>query len=213
MNAPRRGQTRWRLSGLFGLTLVACHLDAAESPLIEEILVTAQRIEENAQKVPMAVSAFDDLTIRDRQIIQISDLQLNVPNLAYVPDNFVGARIAIRGIGDILAEGGGRTAGGPAVPLHVNGISVPVDVTVLEFYDLERDPFQLNNSYEILAGEIQQRLSAQLHGLKSGLDKPMVTISSAGFICYAFKLQSSVVQPTTPSRWRRLAAPARLAPA
>ncbi len=51
---------------------------AAEPTPIEEILVTAQRIEENARTVPMSVSAFTESMIEDRQIIGIADLQLNV---------------------------------------------------------------------------------------------------------------------------------------
>jgi len=108
-----------------------------QKPLIEEIFVTAQRIEENAQDVPIAVSAFTDPELTDRQIILLSDLQLNVPNFSYVPDNFASARPTIRGIGAIT-NGGDRGAAGPAVPIHTNGIISPVDVSVLEFYDVER---------------------------------------------------------------------------
>ena len=66
---------------------------AAEDYLIEEIPVIAQRIEENARKVPISVSAFTDAMIEDRQIIGISDLQINVPNLSYTQQNFGGSRI------------------------------------------------------------------------------------------------------------------------
>ncbi|NIV39523.1 MAG: hypothetical protein GWN58_61980, partial [Anaerolineae bacterium] len=52
------------LGGTFPL-LVA----AATKPLIEEIIVSAQRVEENAQQVPMSLSAFTDTNIEDRQII------------------------------------------------------------------------------------------------------------------------------------------------
>ena len=111
---------------------------AAEDYRIEEILVMAQRIEENSQKVPMAVSAFTDSMIEDRQIIGIVDLQLNVPNFSYIPNNFGSGRVTIRGIGELLSGGSDREAAGPSVPIHINGISALVDSSVLEFYDLER---------------------------------------------------------------------------
>ena len=110
---------------------------AAKSGGIEEVVVTAQRIEENSQKVPISISAFTDAMIQDRQIVGISDLQINIPNLSYVPDNFGGAELTVRGIG-VLIGGNERSAAGPSVPIHVNGISAAVDASVTEFYDVER---------------------------------------------------------------------------
>ncbi len=109
---------------------------AVESRLIEEVIVTAQRFEENASKVPISVSAFTDALINDRQIILISDLQLNVPNFSYSRQNFGSGRISIRGIGDLFLVAGGNRA--KTVPFHINGISAPVDFSVIELYDLER---------------------------------------------------------------------------
>ena len=48
---------------------------ASEERLIEEIIVMAQRVEEDLQKVPIAVSAFTDTAIDDRQIVGLEDLQ------------------------------------------------------------------------------------------------------------------------------------------
>ena len=110
----------------------------AENTLIEEIIVTAQRFEENARKVPMSVSAFTDAMIEDRQIIGMSDLQIHVPNLTSTLENFGGARITIRGIGDLFGGEENRATTGPSVPIHINGVSAPVDVSVLEFYDVKR---------------------------------------------------------------------------
>lgn len=109
-----------------------------ERALIEEIIVTAQRIEEQSNKVPMSVSAFTDPMIRDRQIVGFTDLQVNVPNLSYTQETFGGTRIAIRGIGDSTYDVTGRSYTDPAVPVHINGVSVPARMQVMEFYDLER---------------------------------------------------------------------------
>ena len=48
---------------------------------IEEVVVTAQRTEQSLQEVPIAVSAFSDEILAERQIEYASDLQLQVPGL------------------------------------------------------------------------------------------------------------------------------------
>ena len=108
-------RNRWRIAGVLltaSLLMALAELAfAVERRLLEEVIVTAQRIEENASKVPMSVSAFTDATLKDRQIIGISDLQLNVPNMSYVPDNFGGAELTVRGIGVVIG-GDDRSAAG-----------------------------------------------------------------------------------------------------
>jgi iron complex outermembrane receptor protein len=111
---------------------------ANDKPLIEEVVVTAQRIEQNASDVPIALSAYSDPEIRDRQIIGIWDLELNVPSFSYVPNNFGGAQITIRGIGELRAAEAGKGTLVPSAPIHVNSIAGPEDISILEFYDLER---------------------------------------------------------------------------
>ena len=109
---------------------------AAEDPVIEEIMVTAQRTEENARTVPMSISAFTETMIKDRQIIGITDLQLNTPNLTYSQDNFGGAKVVIRGIGDTAGGFIARSIASPGVPVHLNGVSVLTNLNTLEFYDI-----------------------------------------------------------------------------
>jgi outer membrane receptor protein involved in Fe transport len=122
------------LVGWLALWAIAAH---GAQPLIEEVLVTAQRIEEAASKVPIALSAFDADDIRDRQIIGISDLQLSVPNFSYIPDGIAKAVVAVRGIGTLITTTD-RSGAGPGVPIHVNGLSAPIDVSVVELLDMER---------------------------------------------------------------------------
>ena len=56
-------------------------LTAFTQSTIEEVIVTAQRTEQSLQDVPIAVSAFTDEVLADRQIEYASDLQLQVPGL------------------------------------------------------------------------------------------------------------------------------------
>lgn len=119
--------------GAILLLCSSCVLAQAR-PLIEEILVTAQRVEEKSQKVPIAVSPFTDAMIDDRQLIGILDVQLFVPNFTATETN-VGARvIAVRGVGRLLE---GAISAQNAVSYQINEIPFPVS-PLTEFYDLER---------------------------------------------------------------------------
>ena len=119
----------------FGAILFALPgiLLAQAKPLIEEVIVAAQRVEENAQKVPISLSAFTDAQIEDRQIVGLLDVQLNSPNVSATDSNFGDRELSIRGLGNLL-DTQGRTQN--SVSYHVN--EVPVDAPLAEFYDLER---------------------------------------------------------------------------
>ena len=123
----------FRCLALVTLLATSGGLPAAEHQVIEEIIVTAQRVEENLQKVPVAASAFTDTLIEDRQIVGLADLQLNVPNLSYRDDPFARGRFVIRGVGRLA--GGGTTEDGVAV--HVDGIPIPGEAN-FDLFDMER---------------------------------------------------------------------------
>ena len=101
---------------------------------IEEVLVTAQRVEESVQDVPIAVTALASDLLEDRQVITPSDLQLNAPNVSFTATNFGGSSFSIRGIGNLVI---GRT-GEPGVSTHLNEIAVPNNLNATEFFDMER---------------------------------------------------------------------------
>ena len=105
-----------------------------DAPPLEEITVTAQRVAEDAQDVPIAVTALSGAMLEDEQIINPSDLQLNVPNVSFTATNFGGSSISIRGIGNLVI---GRT-GESGVSLHLNEIAVPTNLNSVEFFDMER---------------------------------------------------------------------------
>ena len=101
---------------------------------IEEVLVTAQRVEESVQDVPVAVTALTGDLLEEKQVITPSDLQLNAPNVAFTATNFGGSSFSIRGIGNLVI---GRT-GEPGVSAHLNEIAVPNNLNATEFFDMER---------------------------------------------------------------------------
>ena len=101
---------------------------------IEELTVTAQRIEQNIQQVPIAVTALSGAALEESQVINPSDLQLNAPNVSFTATNFGGFSFSIRGIGNLVI---GRT-GEPGVSSHLNEIAVATNLNSVEFFDMER---------------------------------------------------------------------------
>ncbi len=102
---------------------------------IEEVIVTAQRTEQSLQDVPIAVSAFTDEILSERQIEFASDIQLQVPGLSYSADGFNGGGFAIRGVSN-FATAASSDAG---VELHINGMPVGATSTNEQgFLDLAR---------------------------------------------------------------------------
>ena len=110
------------------------HPEEEAAGAIEELIVTAQRIAENVQQVPIAVTALGGSALEDQQVINPSDLQLNAPNVSFTATNFGGSSFSIRGIGNLVV---GRT-GESGVSLHLNEIAVPTNLNSIEFFDMER---------------------------------------------------------------------------
>ena len=108
-------------------------VEPADGP-IEEVLVTAQRVEESVQDVPVAVTALTGDLLAEKQVITTSDLQLNAPNVSFTATNFGGSSLSIRGIGNLVI---GRT-GEPGVSAHLNQVAVPNNLNATEFFDMER---------------------------------------------------------------------------
>ena len=116
-----------------GSTVVATSIHAQAT--IEEVIVTAQRTEQSLQDVPIAVSAFTDEILSDRQIEVASDLQLQVPGVSYSADAFGSGGFSIRGITN-LAVSSSADAG---VEVHVNGLPLGATSTnEIGFLDMTR---------------------------------------------------------------------------
>lgn len=101
---------------------------------IEEVTVTAQRVEENIQDVPLSVSAFGSDALEEQQVITPSDIQMNTPNVSYTAANFGGSSFSIRGIGSLITG----SAAEPGVSAHLNEIPVSSNLNTVEFFDMER---------------------------------------------------------------------------
>ncbi len=102
---------------------------------IEEVIVTAQRTEQSLQDVPIAVSAFTDEILADRQIEYASDIQLQVPGVAFTATQFGAGGFSIRGITN-LATAASADAG---VEIHLNGLPLGLtSVSEIQYLDMAR---------------------------------------------------------------------------
>ena len=106
----------------------------ASNALIEEIVVTAQRVSEGIQDVPITMDAFSADAIENRQIINPSDLQLNIPSMNFTANNFGGSAMTIRGIGRIVIGSSGEAG----VSTHVDEVALPMNLNTEELFDMER---------------------------------------------------------------------------
>ncbi len=103
----------------------------AQSPALEEIVVTSQRRTENAQTVAIAVTSLSSEDLANKSVVRMDDLQRASPGLS-VTDAGLTQNVNIRGIG--LASGNPSIANGVAT--YVDGIFQPPIVTMGSFYDI-----------------------------------------------------------------------------
>lgn len=107
--------------------------DTAQSG-IGDIVVTAQRRSENLQETPLAISAFSNESLNDRQVTDVRGLTQLAPSVN-IGTSLGIARISIRGISyDTLTQGGeARSA------FHVDGVYVSRPPAQLAaFFDVDR---------------------------------------------------------------------------
>ncbi|WP_062263810.1 TonB-dependent receptor [Endozoicomonas arenosclerae] len=116
----------------------------AETRALEEVIVTAQKREQNLQDTPIAISAFNVSAIEEQGIEDISDISQYLPNveIAPSPGGNTGATISIRG----LVTGNPAVTWEPSVGIYVDGVFVAknvgglFDVAELERVEILRGP-------------------------------------------------------------------------
>ena len=103
--------------------------------VLDEIIVTSEKREQNVQDVPVAISAFSAAMLEARGIDSPESLQFVVPSLSLAEESAGGGiRVTLRGIG---TEGG--AIGEPGVPLHINGHYTRSTAYLFrDFLDVER---------------------------------------------------------------------------
>ena len=114
------------------LTLVIASSPSAQ--VLEEIIVTAQKREQNLQDVPISILAITGADIATGGFSDMEDLSAFVPNL-FMSDTLVGQNLVIRGIGTTVAN----EAFEQAVAQFHDGVYYGRDnMSQNSFFDLER---------------------------------------------------------------------------
>ena len=120
------------------VAVAACSLSLtslSQAQQLEEVVVTAAKVEASIQDTPIAVSAFTQDQLDAQLINDASAMQFSVPNLNITKGNFTSQDIRIRGIG----SGAVGTFGDTGVGIHVNGIyQVATRIFETQFLDVER---------------------------------------------------------------------------
>jgi len=104
---------------------------------LEEIVVTAQRREQNLQDVPVSVTSLSANDLANRQIRDVNDLASQLPNTVIVTGGGTSsaARVFLRGVGEDESRG----AIDPAVGIYVDGIYLGRTVgSLVDLVDIER---------------------------------------------------------------------------
>ncbi len=118
--------TRSTLAGAAALLAVLQPLPVAfaAEPMLEEIVVTAQRREQNIQDVPIAVTAFSGADLEKSNITGAVDYLARTPNVSFTEDGQSGSRglgVAIRGVNNLVS---GENAFINSVGIYLDEFSV-----------------------------------------------------------------------------------------
>lgn len=112
---------------------------------VSELVVTAQRVEENIQQVPIAVTAFSGAALERQSIETLQDIAIRTPGFSAGAVDPIQSNFAIRGIGS--AFGISQNAGGDAsVVVFVDGVyagrggTPDIDALNLERVEVLRGP-------------------------------------------------------------------------
>ena len=94
--------------------------------MLEEIVVTAQRREQNLQDVPVSVTAFTGAIVEQGNIRAARDYLALTPNVAFTDDGQVGSKgigLAVRGVSNMVSGAAENTAVN-SIGVYLDGFSV-----------------------------------------------------------------------------------------
>ena len=94
---------------------------AQESPIFEEVLVTAEKRTESLQNLSQAVTALSAEDVENRQLSSFVDLSAIAPGVNVAKNEGFKTVITIRGIGN---EANQNAIANPSVSYHLDGVYV-----------------------------------------------------------------------------------------
>lgn len=99
---------------------------------IAEVVVTARRIKEGIQDIPMSVQALSGEYLDQARVTRLHELQFAIPGLVVNTIGMFGAGFSLRGVGD-------QRIGGMSVAPHLNGVYLgDANLAIARMFDLER---------------------------------------------------------------------------
>lgn len=108
---------------------------AAQEPVLEEIVVTAQKREERLQDVPLSVSAMSAEELEASGITRLDDIARYTPGLFFETIGIARPQVYIRGIGSAAFDAGSD----PSIAIFVDEVYVARFTGLMfDLYDLER---------------------------------------------------------------------------
>ncbi|MGI9295156.1 MAG: TonB-dependent receptor, partial [Pseudomonadales bacterium] len=130
------------LAPVFALSLIGSETAFAQGKIVlEEVVVTAQRREQNLQEVPISVSAYSGDFLQKSNIKSATEYLALTPNVSFTEDGQTGARgmgIAIRGVNNLVS---GENAFVNSIGIYLDEFSiasVPNQVANPQLPDMER---------------------------------------------------------------------------
>ena len=107
-----------------------------QSQVLEQVTVTAQKVSQNLQQVPIAISAFDAGELQERQVFNLADIKYLVPNL-YLEDNLSNTgtpKIFMRGIG----QANSAFSFDSPVGIYVDDVYYAKEIgSLVDFFDID----------------------------------------------------------------------------
>lgn len=108
---------------------------------LEEVIVTAQRREENLQYVPISISVFSAETIEKTMFSDISEYVIKTPNASFITNGARSRRqISIRGVTNFLGFVGTSTTGFYVDDFSVAGSTINPPIMDIEQIEVLRGP-------------------------------------------------------------------------
>ncbi len=129
----------WLVLGMLPGTVMAQKKQAASG--IEEIIVTAQRREQNLQDVPIAITAFTADAIEKAMFSDVGEYLTSTPNASFISNGARSRRqISIRGVTNFLGFVGSSTTGFYVDDFSVAGSTINPPIMDIERIEILRGP-------------------------------------------------------------------------
>ncbi|MGC4027438.1 MAG: TonB-dependent receptor [Steroidobacteraceae bacterium] len=128
----------------------------AQGIALDEVIVTAQKRDENVRDVPSSLSVISGDNLKTRQIVSIDDLARSVPNLSITTQGKSGqGQYAVRGVSSPGTPG---TIGQPTVGMYIDDVSISTPTGG------SRSGFTAPNIFDVARVEVLRGPQGTLYG-------------------------------------------------